>query len=42
MTSALDVAGGLYKEKYQSFVTKRGFSLKDQTFCTNFALLITK
>jgi hypothetical protein len=38
----LNVAGGLYKENYQYFVTKRGFRAKDQTFCTNFALLITK
>lgn len=37
-----NVAGGLYKENGHSFVIKRGFSVKDQTFCTNFALLITK
>lgn len=38
----LNVAGGLYKENYRDFVIKRGFNVKDQTFCTNFALLITK
>lgn len=38
----LNGAGGLYKENNPSFVIKRRFSAKDQTFCTNFALLITK
>jgi hypothetical protein len=37
-----NVAGGLYKENGQDFVIKRSFSAKDQTFCTIFALLITK
>lgn len=39
---ALNVAGGLYKENDPDFVIKRDFSAKDQTFCTIFALLITK
>ncbi len=38
----LNVAGGLYKENQEDFVIKRSFNSKDQTFCTNFALLITK
>jgi hypothetical protein len=38
----LNVAGGLYKENCPCFVIKRGFRAKDQTFCTIFALLITK
>jgi hypothetical protein len=38
----LNVAGGLYKEICPNFVIKRGFRAKDQTFCTIFALLITK
>lgn len=34
MTSALQIAGGLYKEKYERFVTNNGFILKNHSFYT--------